>query len=150
MVLLIIGGVLVATAAGLSIAVGKAQAGTSVDARVHMEPEQLAKLLMGQFFGIMFQEKSGKPPAEILANKIKLAKSAAKTAQMLGLVKTAAGLLAAAEAWKQGKSGSELDDLLALENWPGTDQTVLAFLVANTPPQLKKPTSSQEQQIRGW
>ena len=109
MVFLIIGSVLVATAAGLSIAVGKAHAGTkgSVDARVHMEPEQLATLLMGQIFGIMFQEKSGKAPAEKIKNMIKLAKSAAKTAQMLGLVKTAAALLLAAEAWKQGTSGSE-------------------------------------------
>lgn len=139
MLYLIIGSVLVATAAGLSIAVGKAQgAPRSRDARLNMDPEQLKRLLMGQFFGIIWQEKlkAGKTPEQVTANKIKLATSAAKTAQMLGLVKTAAALLAAATAFKQGQSASELQEVLKLENWPGTDQTVLDFLMANRPPEL--------------
>ena len=110
----------------------------SADPRTRMSRADLLKLLQGQIFGIIIQEtKEGVPPAQVRAAKVRIANLAASTADMVGLPKTASALRAIALAWTAGKSGSELQPLLQQEKWPGTDESVLDYLMARRPGKLR-------------
>ncbi len=142
MIGLLIAGI-VASVTGLSVVRGvqrkkEAAALTPDDPRARMSRTDLLKLLKGQIYGIIIQEKKGgAPPAQVRAAKVRITTLAASTADLAGLPKTASALRAIALAWKAGKSGSELEPLLNQEKWPGTEEGVLDYLMARRPPGLR-------------